>query len=344
MPSRRVVIWAQFRVFMVTVCALSIIGVLFYKLTGGTLLEPKVALRIYIPDATGLAKSSPVRVDGIDVGKVRSVELTGSTDPNRIVEVVMTVEAEHLRHIPVDSYAQISADTLIGDKYVDITGGKLGRYVSANSEIRYQPQTDVLKNLDLSQFEQTLKQMDALLTDIEQGRGQLGLLVQSDELYNDLSQKLVDLHRGLTKAASTTGQVGQALYTDTVYRRISDPLRQLDEALARIQSGQGAAGQLLRDSSAYDSLRSAAAGFLSSLAEIRAGRGPVGELLTTDTTYNDLNRQVALLIEAVDRTNQSPMFAGSDVYENLNGTAQEWRRAVHELRADPEKFLRFKVF
>ena len=74
---------------------------------GGVLLSPKTVIYLYIPDASGLSGESPVRVDGIDVGRVSSVELSGSKDPNRAVRVTLQFYRDRLRGVPSDSVAQI---------------------------------------------------------------------------------------------------------------------------------------------------------------------------------------------------------------------------------------------
>src|SRR5579863_8998398 len=109
MPSASRVRWAKFRVSVVCIVGLLILVTLVYLLTGGTLLEPKAKVFLYIPDASGLDKDSPVRVDGIDVGKVARVELSGQNDPNRVVRVVMILEKERLSSMTDDSFAEISS-------------------------------------------------------------------------------------------------------------------------------------------------------------------------------------------------------------------------------------------
>src|SRR5579864_5529670 len=99
MPAARGVAWARIRSTAVVVAGIAILTVLVYLLTGGTLLEEKSTLYLYIPDATGLDSGSPVRVNGTDIGKVRSVTLSGSSDPNRVVRLTLQVEREHLRDI-----------------------------------------------------------------------------------------------------------------------------------------------------------------------------------------------------------------------------------------------------
>src|ERR1051325_4313175 len=116
MPSQTRVRWAKIRAVAVTLAAIAILGTLVYLLSGGTLFQQKATLYLFIPDATGLGPESPVRVDGIGVGKVEDVFLSRSTDPHRVVRVVMRLERAFLPRIPADSWAQLSSDSLIGDK------------------------------------------------------------------------------------------------------------------------------------------------------------------------------------------------------------------------------------
>src|SRR4051812_7276995 len=106
MRSKERVRWAQLRVGFTSAVALLILGVLLYLLTGGALFTEKTSLYLYVPDATGVAQGSPVRVDGIGVGKVGSVSLSGSRDPNRVVRLTLRIERESLAMIPTASYAE----------------------------------------------------------------------------------------------------------------------------------------------------------------------------------------------------------------------------------------------
>ena len=137
MPSARHIRWAKFRVLTVSAAAVVILSILAYLLTGGTLLTKRAMMYLYIPDATGLGPGAPVRVDGIGVGKVRSVALSGSTEPNRVVKVTMTVERYRLAngHFP-DSLGDLAPqfisalpnDVLTGEPYrYRLTGD--GRFV-----------------------------------------------------------------------------------------------------------------------------------------------------------------------------------------------------------------------
>ena len=339
MPSARRVNWAKFRVSAVCLVALLILSTLVYLLTGGTLLEPKATVYMYIPDATGLAKGSPARVDGIGVGKVTDVSLTGSQQPKRIVRVTIRVEKERLASIPVDSFVQLSTDTLIGDKFVDITSGRDPNHIAPNGELTYKDQPELMKSLDLSQFQQQLRIVDATLTDIEEGKSRVGQFVLGDEMYNSLLKDFAELQTGIRAAADANSSLGKALYTDEIYRQIGDPVVEFDQSLARIQSGQGTAGQLFRETAQYEQLRAGARDLLRSLSDLRSQ-----EFMQSDRLYEEWNRMVLSLIRSVDEMNANPLFSTSQTYDNLNGFAREWRDTAKDFREHPGKFLRLKVF
>jgi phospholipid/cholesterol/gamma-HCH transport system substrate-binding protein len=339
MPSARQVRWAKFRTAVTVLAAAAILGAFIDLLTSGTLFQKKATLYLYMPDTGGVAADSLVRVDGTGVGKVRGVALSGSSDPGRIVKVTMTVEREHLPEIPSDSFAQISPDDLVGDQFVDVTSGKSPRPIRSEDEIVYKGAPELLKSLDLGQFEKTLRAVDAMLTDIEQGRSRVGQFVVGEQMYNDMRKRLSELQNGLRAATDATTKVGGLIYTDALYRKVIEPLRQFEEAFVRLQAGQGTAGRFLEDPAQFEELRHAVAGMRASVAGWRAG-----ELTTSDAAYEAWNQSLASMIRAIDGFSAGPGFSSALWYDNLDGAARELRDALRDFHSNPGKFLRAKVF
>lgn len=336
MPSARQINWAKFRVLVVSVVAAAILSVLFYLLTGGTLFQRKAILYLYIPDASGLGPGSPVRVDGIGVGQVSRVKLSGSNQPARIVQVAMSVERNHLVHIPVDSTADIGTDTLLGDKFIGIKSGHSPNSVQPGAELATKPETT---SLDLVQFGAVLRTVDATLRQVEDGTSPLGQFVLGDDMYRNLVHRLVQIQRGLNSLSNTTSQIGGLLYTDQTFRQIDAPLLALDQTLARIQSGEGPMGRMLTDSAQYDQLRAAFIDLRRSVADFRST-----PMLQSDATYQQWRSSLVSLIQRVDDFNSGPLFSSSEMYDNLNGFASEIEHTLQDFRQNPKKFMRMKVF
>jgi phospholipid/cholesterol/gamma-HCH transport system substrate-binding protein len=331
--------WAKFRASAVILAGLLILGTVAFLLTGGTFLEPKTQVYLYLPDATGVSPGSPVRVDGIGVGKVSLVELSGSNEPNRVVKVTMTIERDRLTSITNDATAETTSDTIIGDKFVDVTSGTGARHLMPGGELQYKGSGDLMQRLDIAQFQQQMHVIEVLLDDIEQGKGPLGAFITGDAIYNEVRDKITQLQHGIHVAADTTTAVGEALYTDTLYQKIYDPLRQLDESLARLQSGQGTGGALLQDTQQYEQAQAEVAGLRHSIESLRGA-----EMMTSDRAYQGWTRQAADIIRQVDEFNAGPTLTTSAVYDNLQGMAQELQAATKDFRENPRKFLRMKLF
>jgi len=338
-PSVEEIRLARYRVLFTAIIGLAILATLVILLTGGSLFRAKAVLYLYVPDGTGLAQGSPVRVDGIQVGKVDSVALSSSSEPNRVVRVTMIVDQSNLGSITLDSTAQPAADTLVGDKFIQITSGKSPNRVRPGAEIAFKGSGDLMTSLDLSQFRRNLDQMDVILTDIENGRNELGKFVMTDSMYRDLLHRVAELESGIRAAANTTSAVGRELYTDALYVQVADPIARIDKTLARLQAGEGSVGQLLHDTGQYDQAQSQLASLRKSIAGVRAS-----EFFASAAAYEGWGAGVSGLIRSVDEFGVSPMMLRSDVYEGLSGMAKELRGTVKEFRQDPRKFLRLKVF
>ena len=331
--------WARFRVTVVAIAAAAIVSVLIYLLTGGTLLTQKTMLYLYIPDATGLDSTSAVRVNGITVGKVEKVELSGSAGPTRVVRIIMKVEHDRLSDIPADSTAQITTEGSVGNQFVAITQGTAAARIQPNGEITYKAAPELLKTLDVQQFGQQLREADATLTDIEQGKSLLGQFVTGTEMYDSLRRSLEQIDRDFHKATTVTGQVGRIVRTDEVYRKMRDPIVEIDNRLARIQAGQDDLGRLLREDGQYASFRDQAASLRKTIADLRTQ-----PFLTSDETYASWSQGLSSVIRSVDQFEASPEMRNSLTYDNLTGSLRELRGTMREFRENPKKFLRLKLF
>jgi phospholipid/cholesterol/gamma-HCH transport system substrate-binding protein len=286
-----------------------------------------------------LQAGAPVRVDGIVVGQVSTVALTGSSQPERVVRVQLEVPKDRISTITSDSYAQLAADSLIGDKLVDITSGSSAASIRDKAELPFKPAADMMKTLDLTQFATQLRAIDEMLTEIEQGKSAVGEFVLGEQMYSDLNRRIAEIEHAVHAAADTHSAVGKALYTDELYQKFRAPIVKLDQALAQIQEAQGGLGQLLRNPAQYESLRADVASLRKSVADVRAGA-----FIQSDQAYSDWVAMVSGWMRTVDEMNASPMLITSETYDNLNGMAREMRGTMKDFRENPQKFLRLKVF
>ena len=345
MPSPEQVAWAKFRVAAMIGCATGILSVLVYLLLGGPeLFQPASEVHTYMSDLSGLEKGAPVRFNGVRVGTVTQISLSGMKDPQKVVRVDMSIMNEFQRSIPEDSTAQVSAETVLGDKYIDITEGRSARYLQSGGEM-LSPPPKKINNADLIKAgRQILETMDSLLGDIEAGRGELGKFIKGEAFYDTALSKVTKFQKDIRTATSTDTQVGKLIYDDQVYQDLDAAAKRLDQALADWQAGRGAGGKLLKDTAQYDQLRKAAGDLSRTLENLRAAK-----LVKDDELYLRASRLVDNLNAQVEALNAGEgtlgqLMISSSTYDNLVGSTKDLQKMLKELRENPKKFLWMKVF
>src|SRR5208337_837033 len=128
--------WARLKVGILALFAMAILAVLIFLITGNTnLFESQAVIYTYMADAAALTDGAPVNLDGIPIGKVTVIRLSGSKDPLRLVRIDMQIPVRQLKNIPSDSLASISSANVLGTKYINIKSGKSTTSVSSGEEL-----------------------------------------------------------------------------------------------------------------------------------------------------------------------------------------------------------------
>jgi phospholipid/cholesterol/gamma-HCH transport system substrate-binding protein len=339
MPTARQITWAKIRTVFVAVAALSILSVLVFLLTGGTLFQPKSTLYLYIPDAVGLASGSLVRVDGINVGKVKLIALSGLNQPERVVKVTLQIDTQYLPSIPEGSFAQIETETAVGDKYINITRGTGTTPTLPNTTLPFRAQPELLQTIDVEQFTKQLRDISALLDQIEQGKNPTGQLLLTDDLWNSVRGQIAGFERDVQNLRKTDNPIGKLLYSDDDYRRIHDRVREFDRTLTDLESGQNPLAEKLATNALYDQL-------LTSLKNLKGSIQQLGStpLVQSDETYAQWNRTLDSFIQTLDQIEINPLLSTSELYDNLTGFAGHLRDQLRDFRQDPQKYLWMKLF
>jgi|SRR5882672_2246200 hypothetical protein len=111
----------------------------FSHLWQSGVLRAKYQLRLFVPAAQDLHVGAPVRLDGMPVGTVISVELApNSADSSRRIEVVLRIEKRFENLIHEDSSARLMTDLNTEGllEVVNIQRGFAGPPVGPGGEIR----------------------------------------------------------------------------------------------------------------------------------------------------------------------------------------------------------------
>ena len=353
MPDARKVRWSQLKVGIVGLCAFLILFVLIFLLTQSKgFFHSTVTLHTFMDDASGITEGTPVRLNGILVGALDRVTLTNSREPKHTVEFDMQIRSEYLPQIPEDSVVGIAASNLLGDKYLNITKG-VGKPAKDGAELKSLNSQDIPELMAqmsglLGSFQGIVGRVDSLLVGVEQGKGNIGLLLKDDELYKRLNA-IVDEGKGLlADVRNSKGTFHKLVYEDELYNEVRAPLKRVDAILADLQAGQGTAGKLLKDPALFDEAKATVTEIKGLVAELNAGKGTAGKLLKDDALHKRLDELVAKLNTTIDKIDSGQgtigqLLVNPQMYESLNSATKEFQALAKDIRANPKKFLSIRL-
>ena len=126
---------------LVILCSVVMLLALTVAISGTHLTAPKATLTIDLPSAVGLDKQAEVRYAGAAVGRIRSVrpltdEERVKVSPDCAIRVVADIH-HSLPELRIGTTASITADTVLGEKYLNLEPGPVTNPGLAPSTILY---------------------------------------------------------------------------------------------------------------------------------------------------------------------------------------------------------------
>jgi phospholipid/cholesterol/gamma-HCH transport system substrate-binding protein len=360
MPSARTR-WSQLKVGLLAIAALIIFAVLVFLMVGNLgIFRTKSDVYTYMSDSESLAQGAPVSLNGIPVGKVAKVELSGMPDP-RTVRIVMQIDDRDLKDIPVDSQAALANATLLGTKLINIKrgmsrqtiqpGGELASLQSAELQDLFQQSSSTIAALN-----DTIKKVNGIIGLIESGKGTIGELLVDDTMAKkmlailDTAQKIAnDAQTVVAGLNSPTNSVGKFLHDNgEIYGQVHDSIAKIDDMIDKVNSGPGTIAKLLNDSALYDEARDSLMQVHDLLAGLQNGEGTAGKLLKSDELSNQISTTLKSVDGLLDKISNgqgsiSRLLNDPTIAEDLDGVLRQTEGLMKDFRANPKKFLRIKL-
>lgn len=265
---------------------------------------PYVAL---FNSSIGLKVGDPVRIAGVEVGKVKNIGL----------------EADHVRvdfyvnlkdGIRKDTIARIRQTNMLGGVFLGLDlGSTKSPVLPPGSRVLTEDTTNIdqlISNLDRIQkrvlgplgdlveesrqpLSETVKRLEKIVTKIDEGEGTLGRLVNNPALYDDLSAVSGNLNRLLAKLEGGEGTLGKLIDDPTLYENLNHTMINLAELSDQLKSGEGTLGMLLTDHRLYDQAVHAVSNLNAITDKLNQGQGTLGKLLQDDALYDNVSGSMA---------------------------------------------------
>lgn len=354
MPKASKVGWSQLKVGVMALISMVILFALIFLLTGAeNPFADRATLYTYMRDSAAMTDGSGVRLNGILIGKVKQIELTGDTNIDRTIRMTMEVERKYLKDIPDDSMLGFSAESVLGAKFLNIQRGQSQIPVKDGGEIKARDDRDFLEIVQsamplMESVQSILTRVDRIVAIVERGEGSIGQFITKDEVYDRVNRMLANTEKITAALARGDGTLGKLLYDTALHDDLRQTLKRLDAIGAGLERGEGTAGKLLKDPALYDELQKSSAELRVLLADLNAGKGTAGKLMKDE----ELHKQIVATIERIngtmDRINAGQgtlgqLMVNPSLYENLSGATAEMQQLMKDFRANPKKFLTIQL-
>ncbi|MBP9673792.1 MAG: MCE family protein [Bacteriovoracaceae bacterium] len=283
-----------------------------------------VAYRVMLDDASGIFQKSPIKVAGVNAGRIKKIELEGA-------QALVTFEI--LKTIPITSNAKMRIKTVgfLGDKYLDISLGKTDgasilpaeSFIVAETGSGLEDVADEASLVIRELKEITLNVKKALVN--EDGENQLKVIVNnirdlSDTLANVTSRNEQNLNRILDNLNRVSASLAQELDKENPESLMVD-FKKIGPVLDKTKA-------MMDDLNVI-------------VADVKAGKGTVGKLLRDEQVVDQVNATLKGVRRIVNRFDtlqtRVSFFAG------YNSQADSHVDFNIDLYTSPERFYRFGV-
>jgi len=343
MPRTRSLAWSELKIGVVTIAAIVIAAVLIFSLTGTKGFSwQRYTLKTRFPNVAGLAKGSPVRVAGVEVGTVTGIEFAGEQ-----VDVIFEVKKDLRPRITDKSVASLGSVSLLGESAVDITPSTSGTSIPDDGYVPTGRAKGSLSDVS-EQATAGIEEITALVKDIRAGRGTVGKLMTDDELYAELRRFTATANDITATIKQGRGTLGRLINDPQTVNALDGSLKNLETLTRRINAGEGSLGKLVTDEAFAQSLTAATTNLRTLTDRLNRGEGTAGKLMTDATLFNRINDLTNRFNELMTKLNAGEGTAGQllkdkQLYENMNGAVSDFRALLTQIQQDPKKYLNVKV-
>lgn len=311
---------------------------------------------MYFKDVSGLSRKAEVKIAGVKVGWVESVELSACDGERQAVANVMVHKDYSLYN---NSYAVIKQDGLLDPKYIEIVpGDPLFARLQSGETLKEPSVEPVTINEILSQFKKIAVNIESVTDSIkgaiggQEGRQHLESIVRNlDTTAERMASFGGVLERTFVQNEENVSaflEIGQnfrkltdRLDTDVLpsfqasVEKISDVI---DRDFSRMASRLDTTAEMFADASAQarDGFKS-----LNSVAEkIDGGKGLIGKLINEEETYNDLKAAMGGVRNYFSRTDMLEIIMDSH-FETMYRRAEDYKyedaKGFFDIRIHPSE-------
>ncbi|HED66604.1 MAG TPA: MCE family protein [Planctomycetes bacterium] len=332
-------------VFFVTALSLLASYTLFFTDTVSLFSTPDL-LEVYFPDAYGLREGDPVRVSGMRIGRVKSLELIPNNPPGETIRTVLSLDQniELLKGFSIT----INESTLLGGRHVQIEPGPYGGPPrDPNAKIKGTIKRNPIEALGQigealsggdGSLSRIISNLDEIVAGVRDGKGLVGRLLTDERLANDVADSVSSIRNATGKIDRGEGLLGALVANDQLARDLEDALANLRSTTEKIDRGEGLLGALVNDPEIANSVRGAISSIETIAGDLQAGEGLAGRLIYDDRLADSVQEAIDAFASVGRKIDTGTgtigrLVSDEEMADGLAETLDNFRSASADLQA-----------
>ena len=298
----------KFGVYAIIAVVAFIVGI--RTMQGKRLIGNSMIIYAKYPDAKGVIRGNPIRINGLDVGQVMDLQLQGDS-------VLIEMELHNERPIPVDSRAVIFTKDLLGAMAIRLDRGKSSELI--------QDEGFVMGGTDAGAMGKATELLESegktLLADVSKMIANLAsITAKLDTSFSDLQERdeLESILKNMDRSMASFATISHDL------EKTMPNLQTFSEGLAENKDKLSAIVTNFKTTS--DSLALATGELTASANSAMKGM---------DEVVRKINDQEGSL---------GKLIGDKGLYDELNGTVQSVKSLIGEVQKNPKKYLDVDVY
>lgn len=309
-------------IIAIAAIGLLVAGVNFLK--GNSFLGGDDIYYAYFPNTAGVTPATSVVVNGVVVGKVLDVKLTGSKDLNKQVIMTFNIQDDNFK-IPKGSDVKAGGIDLLTK----------GIIVYASQDISkgyYKPGDKIQGIVSVDILGEVKAYADPLVAKVQTALGSLDKFINQVSSFwdttatSELNGSMKELQIAIRKLGNVAAEVedlvaSEKIKLSRIFSNVESITGNLEKSNAQITAILGNAKQLSDDLVSADF------------------KGTIAEAKTTLTKFNQL----------LENANNGEgtlgkLLSDDELYNQLNKTNERLQNLVEDFEVHPERYIHFSVF
>ena len=279
------------------------------------------------------------------------------------IKVTMKIGEDYEKFLKRDSEVTIGTIGFLGDKYVEISIGRLNKppiktkdgrvFIEGINEATLR-QLMVSANDLLANFGEISRRINSIVTKIDTGAGTIGELVNNKILYASVKDTVDNVDSTFKNLSTITGNVkkgkgsiGKLFTKDDLYIELKQSVGKLKIFINKLNSSKGTINKLVKDPHLYNQAVKLVKDIDIVVDKIKKGNGTFGKLVVDPSLFNETKKTLLEIHSMLDQINSGKGTMGKllkdeSLYNNLDDTLSQLGKLIYDIRKNPKKYIKIK--